>query len=721
MKLVLVESPTKARTLSRFLGKDYRIEATYGHIRDLGKGELGVDVEHNFQPKYVIPRDKAARVKELRGLVRSNQHVILATDPDREGEAIAYHMAVILSNKGARITSDKIDADRFQRITFHEITDEAINEALKNPGTINMPLVDAQQARRVLDRLVGYELSPLLWRKLSRRWLSAGRVQSVAVRLIVEREREIQKFQKEEFWEIEGEFFSVIPSRVEGSNSTDSGVKASSAAPPAGGSARNDNESIKAKLISKDGVKYESSETIKLFDGNYTFSKTSIANKEAAEAIIQDLNPPVGGPFIVSAVDKKEIKRNPAPPYTTSTLQIDAGRRLGYTSKRIMQLAQGLYEEGVITYHRTDSVNLATKFLGAAKNYIEKIYGTEFSQYRTYATKSKLAQEAHEAIRPTRVDVSSLNQSSNGKFREEHNRLYELIWKRAVASQMAAAIFDSTTIQISSGNNYLFETQGSVIKFEGFLKVTGRDAETIVLPEVTVGETVNLSKTNELQKFTAPPPRYSEASLIKALEEDGIGRPSTYAPTISTIQERLYVEKEAKEDGRKGRNFVPTDLGFLVNDFLVKYFSDILDLPFTATMENALDEIADGKREWQPLIAEFYRPFKEKLDFVQQKVETIEVPVEKTGEKCPECKEGDIIIKQGRFGKFMACSRFPECKYTKNIQEKIDMKCPKCATGDVVIKNTKRKRRFFGCSRYPECDFASWTKPGVQKNPQMAP
>ena len=475
---------------------------------------------------------------------------------------------------------------------------------------------------------------------------------------------------------------------------------------------QNDGRHITAKLVSKDRNKYEQSETIKLFDGSYTFSRTSIIDKAATDAIISDLQ----SPFTVSAVDKKEIKRNPAPPYTTSTLQIDAGRRLGYTSKRIMQLAQGLYEEGVITYHRTDSVNLATKFLGAVKNYIEKTYGAEFSQYRTYATKSKLAQEAHEAIRPTRADVSHLNQSANGKFREEHNRLYELIWKRAVASQMAAAIFDSTTIQITSGNNYLFETQGSVIKFEGFLKVTGRDAETIVLPEVTAGETVNLSKTIPLQKFTSPPPRYSEASLIKAMEEDGIGRPSTYAPTISTIQERLYVEKEAKEDGRKGRSFVPTELGYLVNDFLVKYFSDILDLPFTATMEGSLDEIAEGKRAWQPLIAEFYRPFKEKLDFVQQKVETIEVPVEKTGEKCPECTEGDVIIKQGRFGKFMACSRFPECKFTKNIQEKIDMKCPKCGTGDVVIKNTKRKRRFFGCSRYPECDFASWTKPGEQKN-----
>lgn len=681
MKLILVESPTKARTLSRFLGKKYRIEATFGHIRDLGKGELSVDVEHNFTPKYVIPRDKAARVKELKSLVKHGDKVILATDPDREGEAISYHLAVILSNSGARITHEKIDADRFERITFHEITEEAINEAIAHPGKINFPLVDAQQARRILDRLVGYNLSPMLWKKLSRRWLSAGRVQSIAVRLIVEREREIGKFTRQEFWEILGKF--------EGE--------------------REKGKVFEAKLLSKNQIKYEQSETIKLFDGNYTFSKTSIASKQQADAIVKDLQ----SPFSVSAVDKKEVKRNPAPPYTTSAMQIDAGRRLGYTSKRIMQLAQNLYEEGVITYHRTDSVNLAAKFLGAAKHYIEETYGKEYSQYRTYATKSKSAQEAHEAIRPTEVSASSKQLGESGKFGEEHIKLYELIWKRAIASQMAAAIFDSTTITITSANSYAFQTQGSVIKFEGFLKVTGRDAETIVLPPVSQGEIVTLTQTTPTQKFTSPPPRYSEASLIKALEEDGIGRPSTYAPTISTIVERLYVEKETKENGYRGRNFVPTELGYLVNDFLVTHFGNIVNLPFTALMEAELDEIAEGKRKWGMVISDFYTPFKQKLDEVEATVTKVEVPLEKTGEKCPLCKEGDVIIKQGRFGKFLACSRFPDCKFTKNLVEKLDIKCPKCGLGSVVVKKTKKGRIFYGCERYPDCDFASWTKPKI--------
>ncbi|RJR29752.1 type I DNA topoisomerase [Candidatus Microgenomates bacterium] len=701
MSLILVESPTKAKTLSRFLGKKYRVVATFGHIRDLGKGELSVDVENNFKPKYVIPKDKAKRVKELRGLVGENDRVILATDPDREGEAIAYHMAVILSNKGARITSEKIDEDRFQRITFHEITEDAIKEALEHPGKINYQLVDAQQARRVLDRLVGYNLSPLLWRKLSRRWLSAGRVQSIAVRLIVEREREIQKFTKAEFWEIEGEFTSVIPAHA--------GIHIDSRVPASPAGRRGNDKIINANLVSKDSIKYAQSETIELFDGKYTFSKTSIATQKQVDAIIADF----ASPFTVSAVDKKEVKRNPAPPYTTSAMQIDAGRKLGYTSKRIMQLAQNLYEEGVITYHRTDSVNLATKFLGAAAHFIENTFGKEFAQYRTYATKSKMAQEAHEAIRPTQVALSSEQLAVRGKFGGEHLKLYDLIWKRAVASQMAAAIFDSTKIGITSSNGYQFETQGSVIKFEGFLKVMGRDSEGVVLPDVAVNDTLHLQKTIPTQKFTQPPPRYSEASLIKTLEEDGIGRPSTYAPTLATIQDRLYVAKEEKEDGRKGRNFIPTELGFLVNDFLVKYFSDIINLPFTATMESTLDEIAEGKREWVPVIAEFFSPFNQKLKEVEDTAQKQEAPVEKTGEKCPQCQTGDVIIKQGRFGKFMACSRFPDCKFTKNIVEKINMKCPTCKEGDVVVKKTKRGRRFYGCSRYPDCDFAAWKNPAL--------
>lgn len=679
MKLILVESPTKARTLSRFLGKKYRIEATFGHLRDLPKGELGVDVEKNFTPKYVIPRDKAKRVKELKALVKPDDHVILATDPDREGEAIAYHMAIILSQKGNRITSEKYNEDRFERITFHEITEEAIQEALTHPGKVNHRLVDAQQARRVLDRLVGYKLSPLLWKKLSRRWLSAGRVQSIAVRLIVERERERNDFKKEEYWVINARFNAVQKAQHE----------------------------LTAQLISHADVPYEQSETIKLFDGNYTFSKTTITNKQLVDEIVADLK----SPFTVSAVDKKETKRHPAPPYTTSAMQIDAGRKLGYTSKRIMALAQKLYEEGLITYHRTDSVNLSTKFLGATQNYIEQTYGKDYAQYRTYTTKSKMAQEAHEAIRPTNLTLTNDKFASAGELRAEHKKLYDLIWKRAVASQMSSAVFDSTTIHITSANNYLFQTQGSIIKFEGFLKVTGYDSETAVLPDVAVGDQLNLAESLPEQKFTAPPPRYNEASLIKALEEDGIGRPSTYAPTISTIQERLYVEKELKEDGRKGRNFVPTELGYLVSDFLVKYFSNIVDLPFTATMEEGLDEIADGKREWVPLIAEFYTPFHDALTHVEETVAKQEAPVEKTGNKCPECGEGDEIIKQGRYGKFLACSRFPDCKYTKNLVEKLDMKCLECKEGDVVVKKTRRGRIFYGCSRYPACKWASWTKP----------
>lgn len=686
MNLILVESPTKARTLGRFLGKDYRIEATFGHLRDLPKGELGVDTQKDFEPKYVIPRDKVKRVNELKKLITEKDQIILATDPDREGEAIAYHLAVIFSQSGKRIKGNHIQSDRFKRITFHEITEEAIQEALAHPGGINMQLVDAQQARRVLDRLVGYKLSPLLWKKLSRRWLSAGRVQSVTVRLIVEREREIEKFTKEEYWTINSQFVA--------------------------GNSRN---MITAELVAKDGVKYEESQTLKLFDGNYTYTKTTITSKDAADAIIQDLKVP----FIVFAVDKKETKRNPAPPYTTSAMQIDVGRKTGWSAKRIMQIAQKLYEKGVITYHRTDSVNLASKFLGAAKIYIEKTYGKEYSQYRTYATKSKLAQEAHEAIRPTDVYSVPEKIADKNDWRSEDIRLYEMIWKRAVASQAAAAIFDATTIKIHDARGYLFEMQGSVIKFDGFLKITGIDTDTIELPDVAVGETVTLKEALPQQKFTTPPPRYSEASLIKALEDDGIGRPSTYAPTIATIQDRQYVQKETRADGRRSKNFIPTELGFLVNDFLVQYFTDIVELPFTAEMEAELDEIADGKREWRPMIKDFYGQFAEKLTYVEETVEKKEIPVEKTGEKCPECKTGDIVIKQSKYGRFLGCSRFPECKFTRNLIEKIDIKCPDCQEGDCIVRKTKRGRIFYGCSRYPTCKWASWTKPKLV-NPEVS-
>ena len=694
MKLILVESPTKARTLSRFLSKDYRIEATFGHIRDLAKGNLSVDVEHGFNPKYVIPRDKAKRVRELKALANDKNRVILATDPDREGEAIAWHLTYILSSKSnkSRRSSKKETRNplstlstlstfpTFQRITFHEITKEAIQEALKYPGEINMQLVDSQQARRVLDRLVGYKLSPLLQKKLSRNWLSAGRVQSITVRLIVEREREIEKFRKEEYWVISSQF-----------------------------TVHSSQKSIAAKLVAKDGVKYEQSQSIKLFDGNYTYTKTSIANKGTVDQIVRDFK----SPFTVSAVDKKEIKRSPPPPFTTASLQIDAGRRLGYSSRKIMQLAQNLYEDGLITYHRTDSVNLATKFLGAAKHFIEATYGKEYSQYRTYATKSKLVQEAHEAIRPTNINHQSSDVSHQNGMGPEHTKLYDLIWKRAVASQMAGAIFDSTTIEIISNNGYQFETQGSVVKFDGYLKVAGYDSETTVLPDAVVGETLQLVSSLPQQKYTNPPPRYSEATLIKALEEDGIGRPSTYAPTIATIQERQYVAKEEKDDGRRGRGFVPTELGYLVTDFLVKYFPDIVDLPFTAIIEKDLDEIAQGKREWQPLIAEFWGPFSDKLTHVEETVEKLAKQEVKTGEKCPRCTVGDVVVKESKYGKFLGCNRYPECDWRGKYDEKIGVTCPACRQGEILVRKTRKGRIFYGCSRYPDCKYASWTKPKI--------
>ncbi len=731
MNLILVESPTKARTLTKFLGKDYRIEATFGHLRDLPKGELGVDVEHEFVPRYVIPRDKAKRVRELKALVSKTDKVILATDPDREGEAIAWHLTQIFKSsksttgtksikgrdKKTSYTSDTFDT--FQRITFHEITQEAIEEALKSPGTLNLKLVDAQQTRRILDRLVGYKLSPLIQKKLARRWLSAGRVQSIAVRLIVEREREIQKFNKEEYWIIESEFISSHPELVLRYTQDPELVEWVSGSLPQNAEtphlARND-KLIRARLFSKDGVKYEQSQTVKLFDGSYTFSKTSIPDKETADKIITDLLPP----FTVSAVDKKEIKRSPPPPYTTASLQIDAGRRLGYGAKWIMQLAQNLYEDGFITYHRTDSVNMATKFLGTAKYFIEKTYGREYSQYRTYATKSKLAQEAHEAIRPTDVTVRSsqfrpkddqpLAGVGRNNLGPEHEKLYELIWKRAVASQMAQAVFDSTTIAIISANSYRFETQGSVIKFDGYLKVTGYESEDVVLPDIKQGETVNLNRVIPEQKSTNPPPRYTEASLIKALEEDGIGRPSTYAPTLVTIQERLYVEKETKDDGKKGRVFIPTELGYLVNDFLVRYFPDIVDLQFTAIVEKDLDEIAQGIRSWQPLIAEFWEPFRDKLMHVEETVEKLEKPEVKTGQTCPKCSNGDVVVKESKYGKFLGCNRYPECDWRGNYEEKIGVSCPNCKEGDIIVRKTRKGRIFYGCSRYPDCIYASWTK-----------
>ena len=675
MTLIIVESPTKAKTLAKFLGKEYQIEATMGHIRDLPKSALGVDVEHDFTPSYVIPKDKKKHVGELFAKAKKADTIILATDPDREGEAIAWHVATVLTDgmekkKLSKKTRDKIET--FKRITFHEITKSAIAEALKHPGIIDGKLVSAQQARRILDRLVGYKLSPILWQKLSKRWLSAGRVQSVAVRLLVEREREIEKFVKEPYMTIVGNFQSHT-------------------------------SSLEATLVSHREEKYEKQIVLSLFDGKYTTTSSTIVTEAQAQAIINDLS----APFTISAVEKKEISRNPAAAYTTSTLQQDAGRKLYFSSKKTMQLAQRLYEEGMITYHRTDSLNLSTKFVEEARTYIAGTFGKEYvpTSARLYHTKSKVAQEAHEAIRPTDVAILGDTLKENPELNHDHIRLYELVWKRAIASQMKEATFDSTTIMITSSNAYLFQAQGSVITFDGFLKVMGYENGEVVLPTVAVGDSVPLTKANVVAHETQAPPRYTEASLVKALEEKDIGRPSTYAPIISTIIDRQYVEKIEKK-------LVPTELGMQVTDFLVLYFPTIMDLPFTAKLEADLDAIATGEKEWVPVLQAFYTPFIAAVDLTMKTAEKVKAPVEETDEKCPLCG-APVVIRTGRYGKFYACSTFPACSYTKQKPETIDMKCPRCG-GDIVVKKTRRGKVFYGCSNYPTCTFAAWKKEDIK-------
>lgn len=650
MKLIIVESPTKCRTLSRFLGKEYKIEATMGHIRDLPKKKLGIDVKKDFKPQYLLIPQKKEAIKKIKDESKKAKKIFLATDPDREGEAIAFHVAYIL----------KIKEDGISRIVFHEITKEAIEKALDSPRKIDLNLVDAQQARRVLDRLVGYKLSPLLWRKI-RRGLSAGRVQSVAVRLIVDREREIEKFVPEEYWEIWAKLKKYI------------------------GGQRKDAPSFLAKLVKKNG------KTIKI--ENETQAKQALDELKKAN-------------YEVYQVERKEVKQHPVPPFITSTLQQTAARRLGFSSKRTMYAAQRLYEKGLITYHRTDSLNLAKTAVEKMRCFINSTYGDKYLPPKPnfYRTKSKVAQEAHEAIRPTDVQLQVSDVSE--KIGSDEQRLYDLVWKRAVASQMTPAVWDQTKIETqatSIKNIYLFLTEGKIIKFDGWLKLYKLPKEE-ELPEMKKGDDLDLIKVTPKQKFTQAPPRYTEASLIKALEERGIGRPSTYAPIISTIQGRQYVEK------MEGK-FTPTPLGEVVNDFLVEYFAGIVDYDFTAQMEDELDDIANGKRKWVPVIRDFYQPFDKQLEGVTQVAERVQVPTEVTEEKCPQCKEGQLVIRIGKFGKFLSCSRFPECDYTAPHVAKLKgVKCPKCG-GDVVIKKTRKGKQFYGCSNWPACDFASWRKP----------
>ncbi len=632
MNLIIVESPTKARTLAKFLGDKYTIEASMGHVRDLPEGKLGIDVDHDFAPDYVVSEKKKATVDKLTELAHRAEKLILATDPDREGEAIAWHLASLLTTKT-------------QRITFHEITESAIKEALSKPGEINMPLVDAQQARRVLDRLVGYKLSPLLWRKI-RRGLSAGRVQSVAVRLIVEREREVKDFKPVEYWELAAQF-----------------------------------SGFEAKL------------------------KQEIKTKEEAEKIIGELK---NSEFVVKEIVSKEIRRSPYPPFTTSTMQQAAANLFGWGAKRTMQLAQTLYEQGLITYHRTDSTNLAAEAAAMVREFIVSQYGKDYlPEYpRFYKTKSKVAQEAHEAIRPTQVLGSSPSAAEAGRDQgldRDQKKLSEIIWKRFVACQMTETVSEQKTVDISAGN-YLFRANGNKILFDGWQKLFDREDEDKELPALSLNQVLKLLELIPSQHFTEPPARFTEASLIKALEEYGIGRPSTYAPIISTIQERFYVEKIEKK-------LQPTALGIAVNDFLMATFPDILDYKFTAGMEDNLDAVANGEKKWVPVVREFYDPFSKKLAEVTKNSARVKVEVETTSEICPDC-HSPLVIRIGRFGRFLACSKFPECKFTKTFAKKLDIKCSKCG-GDVVMKRTKNKKSFYGCSNYPKCDFASWTKPKI--------
>ena len=705
-KLVIVESPTKAKTISKFLGRGYTVKSSFGHIRDLPKSKLGVDVENNFEPKYTNSRDKSKVITELRAAAKKSDDVYFATDEDREGEAISWHLAHVL----------KLDPATSKRITFHEITKHAITKALEEPRTIDMKLVDAQQARRVLDRLVGYKLSPLLWSKVAR-GLSAGRVQSVTMRLIVEREREIEAFDSQEYWSITTQFTTQ------------------------------DGETFEAKLHSVSGEKLD---------------KMAIGSEKESSAIVKEMD---GNTFTVSSVKTKDKNRQPQPPYRTSTLQQDANNKLGFSSKQTMRIAQQLYEGvqlggkdgqvGLITYMRTDSVNLSEKFLEEANAYIHEHFGKDFQidDPRVFSKKAKGAQEAHEAIRPTHAQFSP--ESIKEHLDTKQFKLYDLIWKRAMATQMANAVLSQNSIEVSTGDKkYLFRASGSTIKFEGFLKMYPGLSKEVILPELKEKESVNAAAITPNQHFTEPPARYSDATLVKALEERGIGRPSTYAPTIATIEKRNYMKRN------DAKRFAPTDIGILVNDLLVEHFPAIVDYDFTAKVEDDLDEIAEGKQEWNATIKEFYGPFEKLLEEKQKTLSKKELTEESIDKQCPDCGK-DMIIKAGRFGKFIACTGYPECRHTepaddeekkeeaavegvdepcencgkpmamkhgrfgpflgcsgypdcktiKSIEKKTGVGCPTCGKGEIVVKRSKRGRNFYGCNQYPDCDQAYWSKP----------
>ena len=672
---MIVESPAKARTVGRFLGDKYVVKASMGHVRDLPRKTMGVEIESDFRPTYEHVRGRESVIRDIKKAARTADNVYLATDPDREGEAISWHMV-----EAAGLPQD---SPALKRVVFHEITRPAIDEAFNDPRQIDMQLVNAQQARRILDRIVGYKLSPVLWSKV-RRGLSAGRVQSVALRLIVDREREIEAFKPVEYWSI----------------SVDLSQQPANGAKP-----------FKANLQKIAGEK----------------GRVNVPNAERANAITADLRTAA---YRVAEVKTREVKQRPQPPFTTSTLQQEAARRLGFGAQRTMRIAQELYEGiqlgdgdpvGLITYMRTDSVNVASSALAEASKFIKEKYGPEFyGRTRTYKTRSRSAQEAHEAIRPT--SVYRTNTTMKKFLNRDQSRLYDLIWKRLVASQMKDAVLDSTTVEIdaaaSNGNRYTVRASGRVMKFEGFriVYVEARDEEEDSdekrLPRLSNGEDLSLIKVNSEQKFTKPPPRFSEAMLIRTLEEQGIGRPSTYASIVGTIEQREYVSRE-------NRRFKPTPLGTAVSDLLTENFPDIMDPGFTAGMEERLDQIAEGRVEWVPMLGAFYEPFDKQVEHAKEHAARVDRSklVEKSDEVCEKC-ERPMVIRSGRYGKFLSCSGFPECRNSRPIRIGTGVVCPRCGEGELLEKRNSKRRAFYGCSTYPDCDFLTGRRPLKEPCPE---